>query len=67
MNLKNTPKIVPNGAKTETVQKTNSKSVKKPYEKPEIIFNNKQQMQAYLVDAVSKNKNKNFNKKLILT
>jgi len=57
MNLKHTPKIVAN----------NSNNNKKPYEKPEVKFENKQQMQAYLVDSVTKNKRKNFNVSVKLT
>lgn len=51
MNTQNTPKITAN----------NSNSNKKKFFKPEKKFNNKQELQAYLVDSITKNKRRSFN------
>lgn len=56
MNLQNTPRIVAN--------KGNNKNV---FTKPEKTFNNKQELQAYFVDALVKNKRKSFNMNVVLS
>ena len=62
----NQPKIVKNQTQSPFAPIGKS-GFKKPYEKPEIIFKGKQQLQVYLVDLIGKNKNPRFNKKVILT
>lgn len=56
MNLEHTPKIVAN--------KNNSTNV---FTKPEKTFKTKQELQAYLVDSLSKNKRKSFNMNVVLS
>jgi hypothetical protein len=43
------------------------KSDKRYHYNPEKTFNTKEQMQAYLVDKMTSNKNKRFNLRIILT
>ena len=57
MSTQNTPKITAN----------NSNSKKNHFSKPEKIFKNKQELQAYLVDSVSTNKRRSFNMNVVLT
>ena len=58
MNTQNTPKIIANNS-------NNNK--KNHFSKPEKIFKNKQELQAYLVDSVSTNKRRSFNMNVVLT
>lgn len=60
MNTQNTPKITANNSNS-------NKSFKKPFSKPEKKFNNKQELQAYLVDSITKNKRRSFNMNVKLT
>jgi hypothetical protein len=55
MKLENTPRIVAN--------KNNNANV---FVKAEKTFNTKQELQAYLVDSLSKNKRKSFNMNVVL-
>ena len=58
MSTQNTPKITAN----------NSNSNKnKQFFKPEKNFKTKQELQAYLVDSISKNKRRSFNMNVKLT
>jgi len=58
MSAQNTPKITAN----------NSNSNKnKQFFKPEKTFKTKQELQAYLVDSLSKNKRKSFNMNVVLS
>jgi hypothetical protein len=57
MNTQNTPKITAN----------NSNSKKNHFSKPEKIFKNKEELQAYLVDSIVKNKRRSFNMSVKLT
>lgn len=57
MNTQNTPKIAAN----------NSNSKKNHFSKPEKIFKNKEELQAYLVDSTVKNKRRSFNMSVKLT
>lgn len=52
MSAQNTPKITANNSNSNK---------KKQFFKPEKKFNNKQELQAYLVDSISKNKRRSFN------
>ena len=58
MNLEHTPRIVANK------NQDNNRNV---FTKPEKTFNNKQELQAYLVDSLSKNKRKSFNMNVVLS
>lgn len=62
MNLKNKPKIIAN-------KSNNNNSLRKIsfHERPEKLFKTKQELQAYLVDSVFKNKRKSFNMNVVLT
>lgn len=53
----NTPKITAN----------NSNSNKKPFFKKEIKFKSQEQLKAYLVDSIVKNKRRSFNMSIKLT
>ena len=57
MSTQNTPKITAN----------NSNSNKPQFFKKEIEFKTKQELQAYLVDSLSKNKRKSFNMNVVLS
>jgi len=57
MNTQNTPKITAN----------NSNINKNHFSKPEKMFKTKQELQAYLVDSLSKNKRKSFNMNVVLS
>lgn len=57
MNTQNTPKITAN----------NSNSNKNHFSKPEKEFKTKQELQAYLVDSLVKNKRKSFNMNVVLS
>lgn len=58
MNLEHTPRIVANK------NQDNNKNV---FTKPEKTFKTKQELQAYLVDSLSKNKRKSFNMNVVLS
>ena len=58
MNLENTPRIVANK------NQDNNKNV---FTKTERTFNNKQELQAYFVDSLVKNKRKSFNMNVVLS
>ena len=57
MNLEKTPKIVAN-------KNSNQQNV---FIKPERTFKTKQELQAYFVDALVKNKRKSFNMNVVLS
>lgn len=58
MNLENTPRIVANK------NQDNNRNV---FTKPERTFQTKQELQAYIVDSLSKNKRKSFNMNVVLS
>ena len=60
MSTQNTPKITANNSNS-------NKTFKKPFSKPEKTFKTKQELQAYLVDSLSKNKRKSFNMNVVLS
>ena len=58
MSTQNTPKITANNSNSNK---------KKQFFKPEKNFKTKQELQAYLVDSISKNKRRSFNMNVKLT